>query len=61
MKLITTYESGINRSTKAMIFMYKYIHILTRYLYRSPIPIDQSDIWIQKGSITKTGKPNEIS
>ena len=59
MKLITTYESGINRSTKAMIFMYKYIHILTRYLARSPIPIDQFDIWIQKGSMTKTEKPNE--
>ena len=57
MKLITTYESGVNRSTKAMIFMYKYIHILTRYLYRSPIPIEQFDIWIQKGSMTKTGKP----
>ena len=57
MKLIATYENGINCNTKAMIFMYKYIHILTRYLYRSPIPIDQYDIWIQKGSMTKTGKP----
>lgn len=59
MKLIATYESGINCDSKAMIFMYKYIHILTRYLYRSPIPIKQFDNWIQKRSMTKTGKPYE--
>ena len=57
MRLITTYETGANRSTKAMIFMYKYIHILTRYLYSSSISIEAFNSWIQKGSITKTGKP----
>lgn len=59
MQLITTYVSGTTYINKAMIFRYKSLHFFTSYLYSSIISTEVFDIWVQKESITRTGKPNE--
>ena len=61
MRLITTYVSGTTYINRAMIFRYKSLHFFTNYLYSSIISTEVFDTWVQKGSLTKTGKPNEIS
>ena len=59
MRLITTYASGTTYINRAMIFRYKSLPFFTSYLYSSIISTEVFDIWVQKGSITRTRKPNE--
>ena len=61
MRLITTYDSNASYINRATLFRYKSLYFFTSWLYSSFISIEAFDTWIQKGSITKTGKPNEIS
>ena len=61
MQLITTYAGGAYYNNKAKVFKYYTLYLLTNRLYSSPVSVKAFDTWVQKGSITKTGKPNEIS
>ena len=59
MRLITTYAGGAYYNNKAKVFKYYTLYLLTNRLHSSPVSIKAFDIWVQKGSLTKTRKPNE--
>ena len=61
MRLVATYAGGAYYNNKAKVFKYYTIYLLTNRLHNTALSIKAFDIWVQKGSITKTGKPNEIS
>ena len=61
MQLIATYAGGAYYNDKAKVFKYYTLYLLTNRLYSSLVSVKAFDIWVQKGSITKTRKPNEIS
>ena len=61
MRLIVTYAGGAYYSSKFKVFKYYTIYLLTNRLYSSPVSVKAFDSWVQKGSIIRTGKPNEIT
>ena len=61
MRLITTYAGGAYYNNKAKVFKYYTLYLLTNRLHNTALSIKAFDTWVQKRSITKTGKPNEIS
>lgn len=61
MQLIVTYAGGAYYSNKAKVFKYYTLYLITNRLHNTALSIKAFDTWVQKGSLTKTGKPNEIS
>ena len=61
MQLITIYAGGAYYSNKAKVFKYKTLYLLTNRLHNTALSVKAFNTWVQKGSLTKTGKPNEIS
>ena len=61
MQLIVTYAGGAYYNNKAKVFKYYTLYLLTNRLHNTALSIEAFDTWVQKGSITKIGKPNEIS
>ena len=59
MQLIVTYAGGAYYNNKAKVFKYYTLYLLTNRLYNTALSIKAFDTWVQQGSITKTGKPNE--
>ena len=59
MRLITTYAGGAYYNNKAKVFKYYTLYLLTNRLHNTALSIKAFDIWVQKGSITRTRKPNE--
>ena len=59
MWLITTYAGGAYYNNKAKVFKYYTLYLLTNRLHNTTLSIKAFDIWVQKGSLTKTGKLDE--
>ena len=62
MQLIITYAGGAYYNNKATVFKYYYtLYLLINRLHNTALSTKAFDTWVQKGSLTKTGKPNEIT
>ena len=59
MQLITTYAGGAYYDNKVKVFKYYTLYLLTNRLHNTALSIKAFDTWVQKGSITRTRKPNE--